>query len=255
MLAFATACLAGAVFAQVQPPRPGDDPRPPSRVIYPEQTLPLRFSHAQHLRIAGVTCERCHAAAQASDRVEDRLTPPESSCAGCHPIARDLAATGGQPADPARGVPTGRCQSCHPDWRESDPLRVRRVDVPAARIRFSHARHLRRGAPCVSCHAEVARVGLATRLELPRMEQCLQCHRPGGAPRADLLRGLSRRGRLRPLSRHPRPRWRRLLAAPAGLRVSLRRDAARERAALPCLSRRPSRAVPPVPLSSAQGAA
>lgn len=177
LFALVIATLAGAVVAQVRPPRAGEDPRPPSHVVYPTQTIPLRFSHARHTALAGVTCERCHTAARTSDRVEDRLTPPESSCAPCHAIDRATAAAGG-------AASSGRCASCHPDWTSADPLRAARVEVPGARIRFSHARHLGRGATCEGCHAGVRRVGLATRLELPRMDQCLACHRPGGAPDA-----------------------------------------------------------------------
>ena len=176
------ATVGGAVLAQVRVPRAGDDPRPPSRVIYPEQTIPLRFSHARHAGIPGVDCERCHAAARTSDRVEDRLVPGESACAPCHAI--DRSRRDGVADAAVEPGPSGRCASCHADWRASEPLRAARVEVPAARLRFSHARHLARGARCEGCHAGVARVGLATRLELPRMEQCLVCHRPGGAPDA-----------------------------------------------------------------------
>jgi hypothetical protein len=204
LLALLVATLVGVAWAQIRPPVPGTDARAPSRVIYPEQTIPLRFSHARHVALPGVNCLRCHAAARTSDRVEDRLIPPESACAPCHAIDR------AQPVAPG-DAGAGRCDLCHTDWRAADPQRAARVDVPPARLRFSHARHLARDGRCETCHANVNRVGLATRLELPRMEQCLQCHRPGGAPDAcatchltepdGVLRGVFPEGRLNP------PRW------------------------------------------------
>lgn len=172
-------CALGLAYAQNRPPTPGTDERAPSRVIYPQQSIPLRFSHERHLSLPGVSCLRCHAAALSSDRVEDRLLPSESTCAPCHAIERSLASQGGALDAGLRA--TGRCDSCHADWRASDPPRAARTDLPPARIRFSHARHLGRDGRCSTCHAGVERIGLATRLELPRMEQCLQCHRPGGA--------------------------------------------------------------------------
>ncbi len=178
LVSFLVATVAGGVYAQ---PRgagaPSDDPvRPPSHAIYPTQTLPLRFDHRRHLALPGVTCQGCHTRAATSTSTHDRLTPPESACTPCHAIDR---------SQPERGVPAGqpvaRCAGCHEGYDPATPLRVARVVVPAANLRFSHAAHAGRGQTCVSCHADVVRVGLATRLELPRMESCLVCHRAGGA--------------------------------------------------------------------------
>jgi hypothetical protein len=169
------AALAGAASAQPRPAEPTDDaPRPPSYAIYPTQRIPLRFDHRRHLSLPGVTCEGCHSRAATSTSTHDRLTPPESRCTPCHAIDR---------AQPERVVPAGqpvaRCAGCHEGWDPATPLRVARVEVPPSNLRFSHAAHADR--PCVSCHVGVARVGLATRLELPRMESCLGCHRAGGS--------------------------------------------------------------------------
>ncbi|MBI5513605.1 MAG: cytochrome c3 family protein [Deltaproteobacteria bacterium] len=165
----------GAVFSVRAQVPAGVAPRPPSRAIYPTQTIPLRFDHSRHLRLGGMTCQRCHTNAHTSDNVGDRLTPTEGTCLPCHAIDR------GEPL--RQRAPTARCDGCHEGWDPSRPLRVERVQVPAANLRFSHRAHASRGVPCERCHA-VRGVGLATRLELPRMESCLGCHRPGGAPDA-----------------------------------------------------------------------
>ncbi len=149
----------------------------PSHAIVPTQSLPLRFEHGRHLRLSGLTCVRCHASAATSDRVEDRLVPPESACAPCHAIDR---------AEPARqSVPTARCEGCHEGWNAATPMRVARVEIPPANLRFSHRAHVSRGQRCESCHGDLRSVGLATRLELPTMSSCVSCHRAGGsAPEA-----------------------------------------------------------------------
>ena len=104
------AALCGAVFAQSLPLAPPVPPRASggavSHAIFPTQTLPIRFDHARHLRLGGVTCARCHASAAASERVDDRLVPPESTCLPCHAIDR---------RDPlkqvAPGAPPARCDA------------------------------------------------------------------------------------------------------------------------------------------------
>ncbi|MDB4928685.1 MAG: Cytochrome c family protein, partial [Myxococcaceae bacterium] len=149
----------------------------PSHAIYPTQRLPLRFHHARHLALPGVTCARCHTAAAASARVEDDLLPAESTCAPCHAIDRAHPASASTAANPLGG-----CDLCHEGWRPEAPMRVARAEVPAANLRFSHARHAAANIACERCHVGVRAVGLATRLELPTMATCVTCHRPGGAP-------------------------------------------------------------------------
>ncbi len=172
--------FAGVVLAQ-PPPLAPPTPEPPasggavSHAIFPAQSIPLRFDHARHLAIGGVTCVRCHAAAATSEASGDRLLPGEGACAPCHAIDR---------AEPLKAVPAGappaRCDACHVGWSPAAPQRVARVAVPPPNLHFSHRAHVARGQRCESCHASVRRVGLATRLELPAMRSCLACHRAGG---------------------------------------------------------------------------
>ena len=81
----------------------------PSPLIYPAETIPIRFDHAQHAKL-GATCEGCHLAALSSTTAADNLIPPEAACRGCHKIDR---------AAPAKAVPAGqgaaRCDACHVD--------------------------------------------------------------------------------------------------------------------------------------------
>ncbi|MBL8603921.1 MAG: cytochrome c3 family protein [Myxococcales bacterium] len=170
-LGLGLAALAGAVTAQPQRTAPQPRVRVPSYAIYPTQALPLRFDHRRHLAMPGVRCESCHTNASGSTSVSDRLTPPEASCRPCHAIDRR------QPEKAvAAGQGVARCDGCHEGFDPRQPLRIARVDIGPSNLHFSHAAHVSQGQRCVDCHANVVNVGMATRLELPTMEQCVRCH-------------------------------------------------------------------------------
>jgi hypothetical protein len=148
----------------------------PSYAIFPTQRLPLRFEHGRHLRLAGVTCERCHDNAATSAEAADRLVPSERTCSPCHAIDR---------RDPLRvATPAARCDACHVGFDPARPALVARVEIPPPNLRFSHRAHVALGSRCQDCHGDLRRVGLATRLDLPAMRQCFACHREGGAASA-----------------------------------------------------------------------
>ncbi|MEO7095197.1 MAG: cytochrome c3 family protein, partial [Polyangiales bacterium] len=80
-----------------------------SPVVYPEQRLPLAFSHAKHLA-RGSTCTTCHASATTSRSAVDNLIPTEAACRACHPIDRaDVTKT-------VAGAPPAACIACHPSF-------------------------------------------------------------------------------------------------------------------------------------------
>src|SRR5262245_5562120 len=144
---------------------------PPSPVVFPAQSLPMSFSHAQHLRLADVGCGTCHEDAASSLQSGDVLTPSESACTACHEIDRQ---------DPEKSAtPPARCDSCHVGYQGS----VARVVVPPPNLRFNHKLHMAAKMRCADCH-DVASVGLATRAELPKMSSCLACHDGTRAPAA-----------------------------------------------------------------------
>jgi hypothetical protein len=162
--------LAGALpVALADPAPPQPEPIPVSPVIYPEQALPLRFSHALHLGRLKMACADCHTAALTSGSSLDILIPGEDRCTPCHPIDR---------GDPDKATPAGaapaRCTTCHPGFTPGQP--VARVSIPRPNLKFDHRAHRERGIGCQACHQGVANVDLATREQLPRMPLCLDCH-------------------------------------------------------------------------------
>jgi len=149
---------------------------PPSSVVFPTQSLPMSFSHTQHLKLGDVGCGTCHEDAATSLRAADDLLPKESSCTACHEIDRQ------EPEKHA--TPPARCDSCHMGaGTDAAGESIARLVVPPPNLRFNHKLHMDAKMRCVDCH-KVTGVGLATRAELPKMSSCLTCHDGKKAPAA-----------------------------------------------------------------------
>jgi hypothetical protein len=151
-------------------------PAGPSPLIYPAETIPIKFDHAAHARL-GATCAGCHDAATTSTAAGDNLIPGEASCRGCHKIDR---------AQPAKVVGKGegaaRCDACHVDsagngWMPVNALsQPPRVALARPNLKFNHRLHAARGLSCELCHATASTAALVTRADLPMMSSCLGCH-------------------------------------------------------------------------------
>ncbi|MBI4509285.1 MAG: cytochrome C [Deltaproteobacteria bacterium] len=165
----------GAFGARCQPAL-GRDPSP-SKVIFPVQSIPLSFSHADHLGQDKMDCAFCHEDAPGSTRASDKLIPKEETCEVCHEIERDKPGK-----EVAPGKPDAKCSSCHPGW---DGVGMPpRVTIPVPNLKFNHKLHADRKIRCQECHGDLLAkgVGLATRENLPRMSLCLKCHDSRTAP-------------------------------------------------------------------------
>jgi len=143
--------------------------------IYPPQKLPLAFSHQKHLE-AGAECLTCHAPARKSERAGDWLLPKHPECEDCHDIK---GAEEGKKVDPPSA-----CSTCHPGFDQTVRRAPDRVEAPTANLRFNHKAHVDKKVDCKVCHVGVEAVGLATRMQLPKMATCLTCHDGHQAPSA-----------------------------------------------------------------------
>jgi hypothetical protein len=170
-IAIVAAAGAGAALADA-PPRP-------SPLIFPAETVPIAFDHAQHARL-GATCEGCHLSALTSTSAADSLIPPEAACRSCHKIDR---------TQPAKVVPKGqgaaRCDACHTDGKGGGwmpgvggaAVEPPRVALAHPNLKFNHMLHAQRGIACALCHAGAeTQHAPVTRVELPLMASCLGCH-------------------------------------------------------------------------------
>jgi hypothetical protein len=169
----ATPLLSADAADALRPPgsTPGDEG--PSPVVFPEQTLPLRFNHQKHVKQLGVGCATCHGAAKTSQKSADSLLPPATRCDGCHGTNhRNLSAV---TTDEPR--PLGQCSFCHVGYDPKRPNIVARVVVPKPNLRFNHQKHVTgQRIACARCHGKVEELTLATRDQLPRMKECITCH-------------------------------------------------------------------------------
>lgn len=141
-----------------------------SPVVYPEQRLPLIFSHAKHLG-RGATCATCHPDATTSRSSVDNLIPTEAACRACHAIDRNI------PDKP--GTPVAACAGCHPGYTPGGV--VARIYLTPSPLKFDHAAHNKQS--CESCHGDMTKVDLATAAQLPTMASCLTCHTNGAEER------------------------------------------------------------------------
>jgi hypothetical protein len=175
VLAGLTTASASPATTQAAPVAPVV-PAGPSPLIYPAETIPIKFDHAAHARL-GATCEGCHTAATTSTVAGDNLIPGEAACRGCHKIDR---------AQPAKAVGKGegaaRCDACHVDaagngWMPVNAIsQPPRVALSRPNLKFNHRLHAARGIGCELCHASASTQAMVTRADLPMMATCLACH-------------------------------------------------------------------------------
>jgi hypothetical protein len=170
------ASAASPVVTQAMPVAPAGKTQPPSALIYPVESIPLRFDHVKHARL-GATCEGCHLAATTSAAAVDNLIPGEAACRSCHKIDR------AQPDKVvAKGQAPARCDSCHADgegngWMPATPnAQPPRVALSRPNLKFNHRLHVARGYQCSLCHAAADTQAMVTRADLPMMASCLGCH-------------------------------------------------------------------------------
>ncbi len=167
------------------PPGAEEPDEGPSKVIYPTQTITLRFNHKLHLGgMIGATCKTCHAAAYTSRTVADALTPSGQTCDACHGTSHaNLADV--KPGTDA----TGACGFCHMGYKPGDGNAVARLQLPRANMIFDHKVHVDRNVGCAQCHGAVEQLELATRDQLPRMQGCFKCHQMSDAASQGAAKG------------------------------------------------------------------
>ncbi|MEO8798487.1 MAG: cytochrome c3 family protein, partial [Polyangiaceae bacterium] len=102
------------------PPGAFEPDNGPSDVIYPQQTVTLRFNHKLHLG-QKLTCRTCHAAAYTSASAQDELVPKGTTCDACHGSDHSNLA-----AVKAGSDAMGKCGFCHQGYKDGDGNAVAR---------------------------------------------------------------------------------------------------------------------------------
>lgn len=155
-------------------------------LLYPRPRPVLRFSHGgAHAKLR---CQRCHCDVERSIAAQDRHVPREASCQPCHRAETRHNELERMPT----GARAKACAKCHRGYRGG--AAPARLNLPAARLRFSHRLHHDKGVACTTCHA-ASRQGQPT---MPSMASCLTCHRRERASQRCAVCHLTRKdGRLR----------------------------------------------------------
>lgn len=159
--------MCGVCHEAVNPKVKGQSPLHPYPTEHRESQLVMPFNHALHLDASNaktaLECGACHAGE--SEGSPYMGFPAHRACAACH---ADEQPSGAKPA-------MSQCASCHDRQSPTRPRNFLDNDV-----RFTHAKHERDMAgaeiECRSCHQGVLESTSVSRLALPSMSRCADCH-------------------------------------------------------------------------------
>lgn len=129
------------------------------------------FSHRLHLGMQ-LPCAGCHAAAPGSTQASDNLLPKREVCLQCHSPQEAPAI----PAPPVTLVAHFN-HALHLKMGNIQPLLAKSIDVgnylqPPGDTR----RHLNNSNACEACHRGLEESDQVSRVNMPRMADCLVCH-------------------------------------------------------------------------------
>jgi len=160
----------------------------PSRVVFPDQQVPLRFVHDVHVK-QDIDCATCHENAENSLVSTDLLVPVgfegEELCSNCHSVE-----------DGVKGDPPSGCVTCHsknykpvfptgadPNDTTKAKNRPAMVRIPTPNLKMNHKIHLEKGIDCAACHSDMTQIQVGTRENaLPTMGTCMACRDGKKAP-------------------------------------------------------------------------
>jgi hypothetical protein len=128
----------------------------------PEQ--PIAFSHRDHVRGDGLSCELCHSGAR---RASFAGIPAVDRCMGCHRFVL--------PGNP--GV-----IELHRYWNSGTAIPWVKVNTLPRFVHFSHEAHVLAKVDCGQCHGDVTATRRVARVAPLTMGWCVDCHRAARAP-------------------------------------------------------------------------
>ncbi|MBI5326712.1 MAG: cytochrome c3 family protein [Deltaproteobacteria bacterium] len=122
---------------------------------------PIAFSHKIHAGDNNIPCMYCHIYA---DKSTVAGVPNVRKCIGCHKIIKQDAP---------------EIQKLTDYWNRKEPIPWIKVHNLPDYVYFPHKRHVKAGVHCQTCHGDVAKMDVLTRVSSLKMGWCLDCHTNG----------------------------------------------------------------------------
>jgi hypothetical protein len=120
---------------------------------------PVQFSHKHHVGDDGIDCRYCHTSV---DKERFANVPPTETCMTCHS---------------QMWSDSPELKPVFDSYRSGKPIQWKRVHDMPDFVYFNHSIHVNKGVSCVTCHGQVDKMALTTRVHTMTMAWCLDCHR------------------------------------------------------------------------------
>jgi hypothetical protein len=132
-----------------------------NRGYKPEQ--PIKYSHRTHVEANGIECQYCHSAVHKSPFA---TIPAVEVCMACHNMVL--------PDSP-------EVKKIREHFEAKTPIEWEPVNNLPEHVQFNHARHVKAGVACHTCHGQVQKMEVVERVSSFKMGFCVSCHRAQGA--------------------------------------------------------------------------
>ncbi len=123
----------------------------------PKQPIP--YSHRLHAGQMGIDCRYCHSQIE---RTGVANIPATEVCMNCHKMVK---------------TNSPYIKKIKESYDSGKPIPWVRVHLLPDYVYFNHARHLKSGISCVSCHGRVDQMDVVHQVQPLSMGWCLECHR------------------------------------------------------------------------------
>ncbi len=123
----------------------------------PEQPIP--YSHKLHAGQLGIDCRYCHSNVEGSSHAN---IPSTETCMNCHRLIK---------------IDSPHIKKIKESYDSGKPIAWVKVHMLPDYVYFNHARHIKAGVSCYSCHGRVDQMERVHQVQPLSMSWCLECHR------------------------------------------------------------------------------
>ena len=125
---------------------------------------PIAFPHDIHAGKLQLDCTTCHVYVEKSKHA---TVPAVETCMNCH--------AGG-------GIESPEIDKLLDYWYKQEPIPWVKIHSMPDHVYFNHARHIKAGVDCATCHGDMTVVQTVKKVRTMDMGFCVGCHRANDAP-------------------------------------------------------------------------